>query len=258
MVRKDTIFTAIWSAFIWTMMLLWTLFIGIILLPFMALRIGSAIHFVGHYWGRVGLFLGGVQVHVENREKLYTGGPVIFISNHQSMLDILVFFREFRLPFAWMAKASLFKIPLFGWGMAAAGYIPVERGNREKALQSMYRAAEKVRREGQSVIVFPEGTRGHDDGSMLAFKKGGFILAKRAGVVLQPVTIFGANRIMPPKQKNFMQRIYRGHIHLVIHDPIMPESFADASVEDLMHQIRVIIERPLDRLRKLTDTLEGK
>ncbi|MBX7059665.1 MAG: 1-acyl-sn-glycerol-3-phosphate acyltransferase [Leptospirales bacterium] len=251
---QNSIYVLLRSLLVWALMVLWTLIIGILLLPFMILRIGAVIHFTGHYWARLGLWMAGMRVHVENPEKLWRGGPTIFISNHQSMLDILVFFRELRLPFAWMAKASLFKIPIIGWGMSAAGYIPVERGNREKSLGSLYKAADKVR-EGQSVIVFPEGTRGHPDGTMHAFKKGGFILAKRAGVVIQPLTISGAAALMPPKQKVSLQRVYAGDIYLVIHDPILPEEYADASVEDLMQQIRAIVERPLDRLRQIAAAL---
>jgi 1-acyl-sn-glycerol-3-phosphate acyltransferase len=250
--HKDSFASAVGSVLIWIGAVLWTLFVGFALLPFMILRLGGVVHWAGHYWGRVLLGLGRVTVHVENPERLYRSGPVIFLCNHQSLVDVLVFFDALRVDFAWMAKASLFKIPIFGWGMAAAGYIPVERGDRGKSLQSLYDAADKVK-AGQSVIIFPEGTRGHPDGTMHAFKKGGFILAKRAGVVIQPLTISGANTVMPPKQRRGIQRVYPGHVHLVIHPPLMPEDYAELSVEELMAKTRTIIERPLDRLRALAE-----
>lgn len=205
-------------------------------------------HATGYFWGRTLGWLAGIQIELEGDERLHTDGPVIFISNHQSMVDIIVFFSVLRIPFAWMAKASLFKIPLFGWGMSAAGYIPVERDDRRKSLDSLYSAADQVK-GGRSVIIFPEGTRGHPDGSMRAFKKGGFILAKRAAVTIQPVTIHGASAIMPAKQKGTrVQRIRPGTVQMLIHPPIPPADYADATPEELSERVRVIIEAPLAQM----------
>lgn len=231
-------------------MILVTLITGILSLPIIIFRMSHAMHRVGYLWGRTLAWLARIQMEVEGLDRLHRDGPVVFISNHQSMIDILVFFSILRVPFAWMAKASLFKIPLFGWAMTAAEYIPVERDDRRKALDSLYDAADIVK-GGRSVMVFPEGTRGFSDGSMRQFKKGGFILAKRAAVVIQPITIHGASAIMPPKQKGTrIQRVSSGNVQMVIHPPLQPEVYAEMSPEDLSAHVREIIEEPLSRLKE--------
>lgn len=220
-----------------------TLFYGLLVMPLVLVRASNAIHWFATMWGRTILKLSFSSVTVNGREKIYRDGPVIFLSNHQSMFDIGMFyhFLDVAVQFRWMAKASLFKIPIMGWAMKAAGYIPVERDDRKKALQSMFNAAEQIR-QGKSVIIFPEGTRGTPEGRLLKFKKGGFILAKKANVTLQPVTIWGAHEIMPPQRDQKLQRLNRGHIFVTIHDPIAPEEYAHLSADELSEKIRQIIE----------------
>ncbi len=247
--RLKRFFGAASSIYYWIVLILVTLITGIVTLPFMIFRMRHAMHSSGYLWGRSLCWLAGIRMDVEGVDRLHKGGPVIFISNHQSMVDIIVFFSVLRVPFAWMAKASLFKIPLFGWGMAAAGYIPVERDDRRKSLDSLYNAADMVK-AGRSVVIFPEGTRGFPDGSMRQFKKGGFILAKRAAVVIQPITIHGASAVMPPKQRGTrIQRISPGDVQMLIHPPIQPETYAEMSPEDLSAHVRAIIEEPLARMK---------
>ncbi|MCB1137412.1 MAG: 1-acyl-sn-glycerol-3-phosphate acyltransferase [Leptospiraceae bacterium] len=241
----------LFSLFVWVSVVLITLFYGTMVMPFVLFRASGIIHWFATMWGRTLLKLSFSRVTVHGREKVYREGPVIFLSNHQSMFDIGVFyhFLEVAVQFRWMAKASLFKIPLMGWAMKAGGYIPVERDDRKKALQSMFNAADQIR-QGKSVIIFPEGTRGKPDGHLLSFKKGGFILAKKANVALQPVTIWGAHEIMPPQRDKKLQRLNRGHIHVTVHEPIMPEEYAGMSVEALSSMIRQRIESSIpERLR---------
>lgn len=239
-VKKGGLF---FSLFVWVSVVLITLFYGILVMPFVLFRASHIIHWFATMWGRTLLKLSFSRVTVTGKEKIYREGPVIFLSNHQSMFDIGVFyhFLDVAVQFRWMAKASLFKIPIMGWAMKAGGYIPVERGDRRKALQSMFDAADQIR-QGKSVIIFPEGTRGTPEGKLLQFKKGGFILAKKANVTLQPVTIWGAHEIMPPQRDKKLQRLNRGHIQVTVHDPIPPERYANLSPDQLSNLIREKIE----------------
>ena len=103
-----------------------------------------------------------------------------------------------RLPgLRWLAKAELFKIPIFGASMKGAGYISIDRSDRKSAFESLDRAANLIR-NGTSVLIFPEGTRSWD-GQLLPFKKGGFVLAADAGVPIIPIIITGTHHIMPKK-----------------------------------------------------------
>lgn len=94
----------------------------------------------------------------------------------------------------WVAKASLFKVPFLGWAMKASGYVSVEREDRKNAYKAFMVAIDKVKK-GNSVVIFPEGTRS-DDGSIGAFKKGSCLLALRSNAPATPVTIIGTWEII--------------------------------------------------------------
>lgn len=252
----STTWELIRSCLIWIVGVLFTLSLIFLAAPFILFRVSRVIHGIGFYWGSFLTFISGTKLTVEGKEKLHRSGPAVFLINHQSLFDIMVLFMAIDVQFRWMAKHTLFRIPFFGWAMSAAGYIPVNRTDKKKALESLYQAADQVKL-GKSVIVFPEGTRGHPDGSMIAFKKGGFILAKKAGVVIQPVTIWGAANVMPVQKQYTVQRIYPGNVTVVIHDPIQPEEYANLEVEDLLHKVRGIIESPMPRLREKEQLITG-
>jgi 1-acyl-sn-glycerol-3-phosphate acyltransferase len=100
------------------------------------------------------------------------------------------------MQFRWVAKKSLFSIPVVGWSMSFAGYIAIDRESATRAYRSMLAAAKKIK-AGTSVIIFPEGTRNETDRKLLPFKKGSFTLAVKAGVPVVPVGITGTRDIMP-------------------------------------------------------------
>lgn len=182
-----------------------TLFFYAIFFPFTLLAIGyclisaffggeKRLHASARQWARGCLWLGGVRLRVEGLEHLPPQGPVIYMSNHQGNFDIPILFAALPVQFRWLAKAELFRIPLFGLTMRVAGYIPIERQDRRLAVQSMNLAAEQVA-AGTSLMIFPEGTRS-PDGALLPFKKGGFILALQAQVPIVPIAIDGSAALM--------------------------------------------------------------
>ena len=157
-------------------------------------RTGRLVHSIGALWCRVILALSGVHVLVVGAENLPKDRPVIIVSNHQGAFDIPVLQCHIPIQFRWVAKKSLFKIPVVGWSMSLAGYIGIERARSGRAYKSLEMAAEKVRR-GTSVVLFPEGTRS-PTGALLPFKKGSFLLAVKSGVDIVPVGIKGTRDIM--------------------------------------------------------------
>jgi 1-acyl-sn-glycerol-3-phosphate acyltransferase len=156
-------------------------------------RSGTAYHWLALLWSRGCLRGAGVRLIVAGREHLPHNRPLIFMGNHQSYFDIPVLFQAAPLQFAWLAKEELFRIPVFGHSIRAAGYIPIHRGNGRESLKSLHRAAELIQ-AGRSVAIFPEGTV-TSDGELLPFKRGGFILAAMAGVPIAPFSISGAREI---------------------------------------------------------------
>lgn len=159
---------------------------------------GRMFHAHCRLWSLIGLLAARVHLEVYGRENVPAEGPVVFMSNHQGNFDIMSLYQAIPRHFAWMAKKELFTIPLFGRVMTRAGYIPVDRSDARKALRSLSAAAEKIQ-QGRSVVIFPEGTRSND-GKLLPFKRGGFILAVNAGVPVVPVAIHGSLDINPPNQ----------------------------------------------------------
>jgi len=175
----------------------WTLFCTLIaMLATFIDRSGRTYHRLALLWSQGCLFAAGVRLIVEGAEHLPGDRPLIFMGNHQSYFDIPVLFQATPLPFTWLAKEELFRIPVFGHSIRAAGYIPIKRGNGRDSLKSLNRAAELVK-AGRSVAIFPEGTF-TGDGKLLPFKRGGFILAEMSGVPIAPFSISGAIKINPP------------------------------------------------------------
>ena len=202
---------------------------------------GRAYAWHARLWGRVGLALNLVKVTVSGTEHI-PSGPVVFMSNHQSNFDILSLLAKMPRQFHWIAKKELFDIPVFGSSMRRGGYIPLDRGDGRKALQSIDAAAASIN-QGKSVVLFPEGTR-TADGNLLPFKRGGFILARKAAVPVIPVTINGSGRINPAGQI----RLYSGNIHITLHPPLVvpPELRRSEAETWLMEAVRGNIEAALE------------
>ena len=192
-------------------------------------------------WARLALALTRTRVTIIGAENLPVGAT-IFMSNHQSSFDILALLAAMPRRLHWIAKKELFEIPVFGPSMRRGGYIPLDRGDGRKALQSMDAAAETIH-QGKCVVLFPEGTR-TTDGNLLPFKRGGFILARKAAVPVVPVTINGSGRINPANQI----RLYAGNIYITIHPPVVvPGDLRRSEAESwVMEAVRDRIESALE------------
>lgn len=148
---------------------------------------------VPRWWSSAVLWAGGIKVRVHGMENASGGEPHIFASNHVSWFDVPALASV--LPrYKFVAKAELFKVPIFGSAMRAAGMIEIQRDNRKAAFGAYEVAAERIR-AGNSVVVFPEGTRGHAY-PLRPFKKGPFVLAIAAGVPILPMIVHGTIEIM--------------------------------------------------------------
>jgi 1-acyl-sn-glycerol-3-phosphate acyltransferase len=134
------------------------------------------------------------RVRVEGRDALPWRGPAVIVSNHLSMLDILVLYGLFR-PFKWVSKAEMFRVPVVGWNMWLNDYVAVRRGDRESVRQMMAGCRAHLAR-GTPMLVFPEGTRSRD-GRLQAFRDGAFKLAFEAGCPVIPVALTGTGEALP-------------------------------------------------------------
>jgi 1-acyl-sn-glycerol-3-phosphate acyltransferase len=192
----------------------------------------NKIHKVANLWAKILLLICNTKVKVIGEENLLYGDPQILMANHQSDFDILISLAYIPVQFRWIAKKELFAIPVFGAAMRSAGYIEMDRSNREKALQSIDEASLRIR-SGKSIMTFPEGTRSRD-GEIKSFKQGVFHLAIKSGVPIVPVSIIGSGRIMPKRSL----RIKPGQIKLIIGKPIEVINFDIEKRHELIEIVR--------------------
>jgi 1-acyl-sn-glycerol-3-phosphate acyltransferase len=189
---------------------------------------------VGFWITRAGLPLVGVRVVVKGMDRL-PGGASIVMANHSSNLDPPVLIPLLPGRVVIYLKASLMRIPVLGYAMRLAGFIPVTRDGSVEAAKATSAAAKRELERGSCLVVFPEGTRSRD-GSLLPFKKGPFFLAMESGAPVVPVSIAGATRMLPKGST----RLRSGAVTVTFHAPLHPADYADK--EKLMEAVRSAIE----------------
>ncbi|MDY6790381.1 MAG: lysophospholipid acyltransferase family protein [Thermodesulfobacteriota bacterium] len=220
--------------FIWIVFA--TFFLGIVAIisSFFSQK-GNFPHIIARFWGKSILWVSRIKVTVKGVHNIDPAKSYIFMPNHQSNFDIPVLLGCLPAQFRWLAKAELFRIPLFGRAMRGCGYISIDRSNRKSAFRSLEKAADTIR-NGVSVLIFPEGTRSLD-GKIRSFKKGGFVLTVDSGVSIIPVIIHGTWSIMP---KNTL-RIMPGNVILEVLQPIETSEYTRKTKDDLMDKVKDIM-----------------
>lgn len=164
----------------------------VLLLPFRSLRIRTcnvAAHLVGPFL----MWMGGCRTPVSGREHLDSRRPAIYVSNHASAADIFITIGLAPTGTAGVAKRELLRIPFLGWIYFLSGHLWIDRGRNDRAVASLGKFADLVRKLRLSIYMFPEGTRSKD-GRLQAFKKGIVHLAVQTGLPVVPVVIVGAHR----------------------------------------------------------------
>jgi 1-acyl-sn-glycerol-3-phosphate acyltransferase len=198
------------------------------------------VYFIGQMWVRSILFVSGTKIDTTGMDKIDLSRNYVFISNHQSHFDVPAVFRVIPHTIRFLTKKELYKIPVFGWAIQAVGMIKIDRANREQAQASLNKAAE-VMKKGVSIVVFPEGTRSKD-GTLGQFKKGGFIIAIKAGIAIVPISISGSRFIL----KKHTMRIRSGKIRLVFDQPIGTTEYTLDQKHMLIEKVRNVIEQNID------------
>ena len=183
---------------------------------------------IARLWAGLLLKILDIPVSVEGLENLVPGQTYVFASNHRSQFDIFVLMVTLPGDFGWVAKKSLFQIPVFGQAMGRLGNISIDRQNLQEAIKSLNNAAELIQR-GRSLIIFPEGTRASTR-ELLPFKKGVFIMALKGAQPIVPVSISGTLAI----QERGSLYVRPGPVKVAISPPIDPLEFKGRPKEELM------------------------
>ena len=172
----------------------------------------------------------GVRVHVKGTERI-PPGTCIFAANHTSSADAPAVVGAIPRRISILLKRSLFGWPIVGQAFQLEHFIPVDRFNRDSAIESVERATEALR-QGQSFLIYPEGTRS-PDGRLQPFKKGIAVMAIKSGVPIVPIACSGAHRVMEKRKLN----IKPGHILVEFLEPIDPSKYSFDEKEALLQEL---------------------
>ena len=235
------------AIFVSVVTLLYILVVGF---PFLILarltKNTDTLYQVGMRGARMALWFAGIHLEVHGLERIPHGRAAVFMPNHQSNCDPPAVITVLP-PVLVMAKQEFFRVPVLGRAMVLRGFIPIDRRNRERAIDAVERAVAAMK-SGSSFLAYPEGTRSRD-GRIQVFKKGLFVMAIKAGAMVVPISISGAHRIMPKGEF----AIHPGRLRITIQEPISAAAFTIESRRDLMEQTRQAIlkglaleERPLE------------
>lgn len=191
-------------------------------------------------WAGLLVRAAGIDLKVENGERIDPEKRYILVANHYSYLDIPCIFAAIPQPIRFMAKSSLFKIPVFGWAIARTGFIPIDRKNRRTAVKSFELAADRIRK-GNTIVIFPEEgrTRARE---MKPFQRGAFLLALKSAKTIAPIAIDSTFDVWPVGS---FWRIRPGRVTIRVGTPIETANFTVREKDRLANETRSQIEAML-------------
>lgn len=190
-------------------------------------------------WARFLVRAAGIDLRTENVERIDPKQRYILVANHYSYLDIPCIVAAIPQPIRFMAKVSLFKIPIFGWSLGRAGFIPIDRKNRRTAVKSFDLAADRIRK-GNTIVIFPEEGRSKTR-TMRPFQRGAFLLALKSEKTIVPIAIDSTFDVFPVGAK----RVTPGRVTIRVGTPI---EVAGRSLKDkgaLLDEARTQVEAML-------------
>lgn len=189
------------------------------------------------FWSRLILWSAGIKTEILGIKNIRRDDSYVIVSNHQSHMDIPVSVNALPLSVRIISKKELFKVPVFGWGMRAAGILEIDRSNRKQAIETLKKAGKIIQENHLSILAFPEGTRS-PDGKIHAFKKGPFVLAIDSKFPILPVSISGTRKILPKKKL----RIRPGRVRVQFHPPIYTAEMTLDDRNALVKRVQEVVE----------------
>ena len=195
-------------------------------------------YILGHAGVGLALAMAGIRYRVAGRDNV-PPQAVVFCSNHESNVDPPILFMALHPQLHVLYKAELHKFPIMGTVLDVGGFVPIDRGDRDKALASIRRGADSIR-SGNSFLIFPEGTRSRT-GQLLPFKKGGFIMAIESQAPIVPVAIQGGRDAMR-KGSAFVRPV---HVTVRIGKPIPTAGLTMDDRDELIRRVREAVEQLL-------------
>ena len=234
----------VWIVCIITIIILFPVYIAFWALTVLFDRKLFFVHYVLSIWASIyTIFNPFWRVSIENRLVLNKSKTYVIVSNHQSLLDILILFRLFK-HFKWVSKTEIFRVPVIGWIMILNKYIKVKRGDK-KSILKMMETCKKVLKSGISILMFPEGTRSVD-GNLGVFKDGAFNLALETQTDILPIIIDGTSKAIPKKKLILSNK---QTIRMKILDEIPVSDYIGEKVSEIRNSTFSIMNTELKKLR---------
>ena len=232
-----------WTTMAITSIIITPIFILVWVCTFWWDRRRLAAHMMGTFWAwHYQSLIPFWKLHLEGRQKIPWNRPVVMVSNHRSLIDILALYK-LRRPFKWTSKAENFKLPFIGMVLSLTNSERIHREYTRSGMQFLTQAEIEMKR-GSSILLFPEGTRSKTT-TMRPFKEGAFLLAKKMGSGIIPIVHTGS-------EKTFDRGSWvlkgKTHIHIRVLDEIPALEVENLDVKSLMSRVRLQMEMGLEQL----------
>jgi 1-acyl-sn-glycerol-3-phosphate acyltransferase len=205
----------------------------------MIFRWKGILYILGHGGVRLGLALAGIKVRIAGADRLPLGRAAVYCANHQSNVDPPVLFTSLHPRMHIVYKAEINAIPLLGRAFQHGGFVPIDRRNKEAAMRSLEAGARSIR-DGNSFLIFPEGTRSKT-GELQPFKKGGFLMALKAQAPVVPVAISGGRDAMQPGSRIIRPVIVSIRVGEPVETTGMQMSDRDALIAEVRRRIAALL-----------------
>ena len=201
-------------------------------------RSGCLAHLCARGWSWLILATTGVRVKVTGRHLLESRRSYVFVSNHQSIYDFPILITSIPFQLRIIAKASLATFPVIGWHLRYAGHLLIDR---TRAGMATLNSVAALMKRGQSLIVFPEGTRSKNE-KVLTVRRGLFLLAIRSGLPIVPVAVIGSHRVMAKGRLETCP----GNVEVVIHSPLLTNELGRSDARALADRARKVISQTVE------------
>lgn len=223
---------------------------GIFAVILATVGLGKPADFMGVIWARLNAWATPMRVRVSGRKNVDSEQSYVVVSNHQSYFDIFVLYGYLGIPFRWVMKIELRKVPFLGMACEKIGHIFIDRSTPQRAIDTINEARDRIT-GGVSVLFFPEGTR-RGLKPVGFFKKGAFRFALEMNIPLLPVTVKNTGAIQPPKTLE----LHPGTAELIIHEPISVEGYSTDTMQQLMDHAREVIGSEIGLLEEQPEKKE--
>ncbi len=228
-------FYALMTVLVFGFLYAYTAVMVVIATLFALLKGKRVVRFMARFWARSVFWILGKRVHLTGAENLVQGGKYILISNHSSLFDIMAIM-SFYPDVTWFGRERLLKVPLFGYFLRTTGYIAMKQANYRNTKEMLEQLV--LKSKGQTIAIFPEGTRTLD-GKINRFHKGFIHLLRTSNLDILPVTLNGLFSLKP---KNRFYIDFDTKVEVVIHQPIDNKVLLAMDDDEIILTVKKIIE----------------